>query len=291
MRPKPFLLFLPTIFVAASLACSFGGRQGFRVETGSTQIFTLNEPSPGTGGVMEVNLAMAMGQLRLSAGSDSLLEGEVRYNVAAWKPAVTNKDNSWTVSQGGPNTTVRGLPGEDVVNVWDVRLGDVPMNLSLRAAAYDGTLDLSGLALMRLDIQDGASHSEIRFDTPNPEEMQSLKYQTGASDITLRGLANANFTHMTFEGGAGDYTFDFSGDLQRDATVRIKVGLSNVQILVPPGVSTSVFVEGRPRSVSSDGAWTQKSDHFANGDGAPRLSITVEMAAGGLQLGHPVSGQ
>jgi hypothetical protein len=290
MNTRPFLLFLPTIFAAASLACSLGGLAGSKIERGSTQTFTLHEPHPATGEVVDVHLSISTGQLSLTGGSDSLLEGEVRYNVAAWRPTLTNQNHSLTVSQGEPNATVVGLPDEDVVNVWDVRLGDVPMNLSLRALDCDATLDLSGVALQRLDIRDGASTSAVRFDTPNPEEMHSLRFHTGASDITFHGLANANFTEMTFEGGAGDYMFDFSGELRRDATVNIKVGLSNVQILVPPGVSARVFVKGRPGSVSSDGAWTQKSDHFANGADGPQLTITVEMAAGSLQLGHPLSG-
>lgn len=118
---------------------------------------------------------MAIGEFNLSGGAESLLEGEIRHNVEDWKPIVTNKNYSLAVSQGKPDATVQGLPGEDVINVWDVRLGDFPMTLSLRAAAYGGTLDLSGLALQRLDVQDEASNSEIRFDTLN--QMGLMKNQ------------------------------------------------------------------------------------------------------------------
>jgi hypothetical protein len=108
-----------------------------------------------------------------------------------------------------------------VVNVWDSG-GNVPMNLTVSAGAYDATMDLSGLPIRRFTVQDGASEVEIRFDAVNPEDMDRLSYQTGASEIKFIGLANANFDEMNFDGGAGKYSFDFSGD----ATMRRSLSMS-----------------------------------------------------------------
>lgn len=285
MKTQAVMVFF-AIIVITSLACSFGVPQVSRIQTGFTQTFTLNEPRPSTDAVQNVNLKMGMGEFQLAGGAESLLEGEVRYNVEEWKPNVTKEDNSLTITQGKEDDPVGGLPGEDIINEWTVRLGDVPMNLSLRAGAYDGTLDLSGLRLQQLDVQDGASSSEIRFNTLNPEQMQSLTYHSGASNITFLGLANANFTQMTFEGGAGEYVFDFSGDLQRDANVNIKVGLSNVQILVPAGISAKVFVDDGLDSVSMEGTWTKESDHYVNDGDGSQLTINVDMGVGSLRLAN-----
>lgn len=285
MKTQPALLFL-AIFVITSLACSLGLPQVSRIKTGATQTFTLNEPRPGTDAVQNVNLKMGMGELQLAGGAESLLEGEVRYNVVEWKPNITTEGNSLTITQGEVDDAVRGLPGEEIVNEWTVRLGDIPMNLSLRVGAYDGKLDLSGLRLQRLDVQDGASSSEIRFDTSNPEEMQSLAYTTGASKITFLGLANANFTQMTFEGGAGEYMFDFSGDLQRDATVNIKVGLSDVRIVVPSGGSAQIRTEDAVGTVQVEDAWKKESEGYFNEGNGYRLTILVELGAGRLYLSN-----
>jgi len=286
MKTKCLLTVLGVVLAIVSTACSLG-LPGFQtLETGSTRTFPLNETVPGTGKVQDVSLSIAMGIFTLTGGAQSLLEGEVSYNVEDWKPVIISQDNALTVAQGRPGDTTRGFPIGEIVNIWDVRLGDTPMNLTLHTAAADATLDLSGLPLQRLDIQDGASNSEIRFETLNPEEMESLSYRTGASAITFHGLANANFTEMIFEGRAGNYLFDFSGDLQREATVNIKVGFSNVQILVPPGVSAEVFLEGRPSNISMDGTWLQGTDHFQNGQGTPRLIIMLQMTAGDLELAN-----
>lgn len=285
MKTQPAFLFL-AIFILTSLACSLGVPQLSRIQTGSTQTFTLHEPRPSTDAMQDVNLKMGMGEFQLAGGAKSLLEGEVRYNVEDWKPNVTKEGNSLTITQGKEDDPVSGLPGEDIINEWTVRLGDIPMNLSLRAGAYDGTLDLSGLRLQRLDIQDGASSSEIRFDTLNPEEMQSLTYHSGASKIAFLGLANANFTQMTFDGGAGEYLFDFSGDLQRDATVNIKVGLSDVRIVVPRGISAQIMTEGAVGTVQVEDAWKKKNEGYFNEGNGYRLTLLVELGAGRLYLSN-----
>lgn len=283
MKARRF--FLLTTFVAVSAACSLNMPQVANIETGATQTFTLNEPHHVTDKVIDISLSMAVGKFNLQGGAESLIEGEIRYNVDAWKPVITSQGNSITVSQGDKDYTIRGFPDADVVNIWSIKLGKMPMNLSLQAGAYDAILDLSGLPIHTLNVQDGAGDSEVSFDTLNPEEMQSLFYKTSASNIVFRGLANANFKEMIFEGGAGDYVFDFSGALQRDATVRIKVGLSNVHILVPADISATVFIDRQPASISRNGAWIEEGDHFVNGSNRSQLTIMLEMAAGSLQLG------
>jgi hypothetical protein len=285
MKNKRSSYLLLVLLLIVSLACSFINLPGSqKLETGSTQTFTLKELSKDTTSVQDVNISMAIGEFALSGGSASLIEGEVRYNVKEWKPTITNKDNSLTISQGEPDFKVGGYPGDDVVNIWNLKLGDIPMNLSLRAGAYNASLDLSGLPIQNLSIRDGVSDSKIHFNSLNPEVMQTLTYHTGGSEITFLGLANANFTRMDFEGGAGTYTFDFSGNLQQDANVKIKVGFSNVKIVVPEGVSADVYVDEGFGNVNAGDAWIKTSSHYENKGNGPQLTIVVEMGAGSLEL-------
>jgi hypothetical protein len=275
------------LLILISMACSVTNLPGFhKLETGAIQSFTFKEPYPGTMTVQDVSLSVAFGEFNLTGGEEALLEGAVRYNVDEWEPRLTHKNNALTVSQGENNFTVDGVPGEDVVNEWNVKLGNVPMNLTLEAGAYEATLDLSGIPLQNLVVQDGAADSKIRFDTLNPEEMKVLAYQTGTSKITFLGLANANFTQMSFEGGAGEYTFDFTGDLQRDANVNIQVGLSDLTIVVPKDVSAKVFVDEGLSNIKIWDAWTRDGVHFENKGSGPQLTITVEMGAGSLRLAN-----
>ena len=70
------------------------------------------------------------------------------------------------------------------------------MDLSIDAGAYDGNMELGGLALKSLTVKDGAASVNLSFSEPNLIEMSRLSYSTGASEVKLSGLANANFTHL-----------------------------------------------------------------------------------------------
>jgi hypothetical protein len=234
--------------------------------------------------MQDVNLNMLAGEFHLSGGTDALLEGQVRYNVEEWMPVVMRGDNSLTISQGDLDASVLSIPTGDITNDWDVKLGNYPMNLTVHAGAYEANMDLSGLPIRRLEIQDGASTSKVYFDTLNPEVMESLSYHTGASDVSFDGLANANFTQMSFEGGAGNYTFDFSGDLQQDATITIDVGLSDLEIQVPRGVSAQVEIDGGLSQMDTVGTWSKEGSRYVSDGDGPKLTFLIKMGAGSLRL-------
>jgi hypothetical protein len=275
-------MFLATVLLT-SLACSLGVPSISQLETGPVETLTLNEPRSTTD-VLDLTFDMALGEFNLTNGAEELLDGEIRYNVAAWEPTVIREDGSLTISQDAGGYTREGFPGEDIVNAWDFRLGSVPMNLTVSAGAYEATMDLSGLPIRRFTVQDGAGEVEIRLDELNPEPMNRLSYQTGASEITFIGLANANFAEMNFDGGAGEYSFDFSGNLQRDAAVTIDVGLSTVRIIVPSGVAARVDVDGGTGLVDTAGAWQTEGGAYVNPGRGPRLTITVNVGAGDVDL-------
>jgi hypothetical protein len=114
--------------------------------------------------------------------------------------------------------------------------------------------------------------------------MDRLVYETGASSVTLTGLANANFADMEFNGGAGDYELDFSGDLQRDATVKVVAGLSSLRITVPAGTNVRIDVGGGLHDVDTQGSWSAGGDTYETSGSGPQLTIEVDMGAGSLTL-------
>jgi N-terminal domain of toast_rack, DUF2154 len=272
---------------AASLACSINLNLPDlpRIQTGPEQTFTVAEAAPAAADVVDVNLNMGVGELTLAGGASGLLEGEIRYNVAEWEPTLTSSGSTVTLTQGDDDNFESGLPGDNTVNDWNLKLGEtVPMNLNVNAGAYEGNLELGGVPLRRLEIRDGASHTEVNFDAPNPEAMDRLVYETGASSVTLTGLANANFEEMEFKGGAGDYDLDFSGDLQRAASVQVVVGLSSLRISIPAGTNVRVEVGGGLHDVDTQGSWSANNDTYETSGTGPLLTIEVDMGAGSLTL-------
>jgi hypothetical protein len=171
-------------------------------------------------------------------------------------------------------------------NEWDLRLSDSPLDLTLEAGAYEGTLELGGLALRSLTVRDGASHVDLSFQEPNQTEMSVLRYETGASDVRLTGLANANFSTLTFSGGAGNYTLDFGGELQRDAVVTVNSGVGNVSLIVPEGIEADVTVESAAVNINHGSGWSKNGQKYTQDGSGPTLTIVVKMAAGNLVITH-----
>ncbi|HEY9088944.1 MAG TPA: toast rack family protein [Anaerolineaceae bacterium] len=247
------------------------------------ETLNINEPAPSVSG-SQLEVSMGAGKLNITGGGQGLVTGTVRYNVAQLKPSISRNGNLVTIDQDETDSIV-GL-GTDLINEWNLALGIPPMGLKVNAGAYEGTLALGGIPLTSLEINDGASKSEVTFDTANPQTMDKLSYKTGASQVEMTGLANANFREMTFDSGAGSYTLDFGGELKQDASVRITSGVSDFKVIIPANMRARIEVDGALNNVTQRGTWTVTNRVYETGGSGPLLTIEVEMSVGQLELVH-----
>lgn len=278
---KKTILLLIGILILTSMACSITVNLP-EMKVGETQTLTLSEELPTGSDPMRLSIQMGAGSLNVTGGSDQLLSGTINYNVEDWKPDVTRSGNNLDIIQS--RTSNLGNPTRTIINKWDLSLGNYPFDLDIQAGAYEGSLELGGVPITRLKIQDGASKGSVNFEEPNPLRMSSFTYQTGASSIDLTTLANANFDEMIFEGGTGNYLLDFSGTLQADSTVRVTAGMSNLRIVIPEGTACKVTITGGLNNVSPKGTWSITNGVYEKTGSSPVLTINVEMGLGNLDL-------
>lgn len=292
MDNKPILAAVAAVTLM-TLAC--GVSINFPVETdiktGPTQIEEIRIPKPDSHKeVTEITLAFGAGELFLSPGAeDNLIEGSATYNVIDFHPDIEIDNNRVKISNG--NLEINGFPrfNEKLKNTWKLDLSSDPLDLNIMAGAYQGHYEFGGLNLSGLHITDGAADVNLNFADPNLSTMKTLRYETGASNISMNNLANANFETLIFQGGAGDYELDFSGNLQADATVIIETGLSSVTLTVPENINVELTMEGGLSNVSTHGTWKGQGGRYSqDGEpGMPTLAITVELGAGNLNLRNP----
>lgn len=288
MFPKSFLITIAALALLA-MACNISFNLPVKeVNVGPTVSEDIRVPLPSkTGEVTKMTFGFGAGEFSLAPGSTaSLVEGKATYNVAELKPQVTVSGNDVKIETG--HSTIGGLPrlSNNFKNIWDLKLGNVPMDLTINAGAYKGQFDLGGLSIQSLEISDGAADVRLNFSAPNKAEMDTLRYNTGASHVELAGLANANFDTMIFKAGAGDYKLDFSGTLKRDATVTIDAGFSSATIVVPEGVSTRVLVDSGLANVDIGGKWEKSGNEYTLSGTGPRLTINANIGAGSLTLSN-----
>lgn len=283
---RKFIILAMAILALASIACGLTvNLPAINVKTGPTQTEAIKVEAPASDSVANLKLSFAAGKLTLAPGAEnSLVEGSATYNVADLKPQVSTSGNSVVVQTG--DLKINGIPnfGKNYINDWDLKLGSTTMNLVINAGAYNGNIDLGGLSLQSLEVTDGAANVDLNFSSPNKTDMASLRYDTGASNVKLTGLGNANFSRMTFKSGAGNYTLDFSGTLKRDATVDIQSGVSQLVIVVPDGVSAQVAMKGGLTNVTSQGGWQKSGNDYLLSGSGPTLTISVNTGAGNVEL-------
>jgi uncharacterized protein DUF2154 len=281
MNHRKFIWIIPCI-AAFLLACDISTGALPQVKTGATETTSVNVPMPAAGTVANVTLELGAATLDLSGGANNLVEGTIQTNVAEWKPTVTSSAGNVSIVQGKSENF---LPdSSNTINKWNLKLGKAPINLTVKAGAYNGTLNLGGVPLRSLRVEQGAASSMIKFESANPEVMKEISISAGASNLTLSGLGNANFESLRFEGGASNYTLDFTGRLQRNATVTVKTGISNLTVIVPEGTNAKATLTGGLRAANAEGAWQKNGDTYALSGGGQTLTMSLEMGLGGLQL-------
>lgn len=248
----------------------------------AVETLTINEPLANSP-TATVTLALDGGSFNLSGGSDNLAQGTIRYNNPAWKPALTRTAAALTIEQTsrGPSA---GLLAPNDVNNWNLNLGRMPLDLNLRVRNYTGNINLSGMRLRNVSIIDGSSTSRVQFNRVNPEPMALLAYSSGASTATLSGLANANFANMRFRGVGGNYTLDFSGDLQRDAAAEILSGLGSLTIEIPAKTAAQVTLHGNLRGLVVEGDWLINENVYSTGGAGHMLTLNVAVDLGTMTL-------
>jgi hypothetical protein len=271
------------ILALASMACGFTIDIPRRPTPGPEITEEITVAASGTEET-RLTISFGAGTLKLSPGAgDQLVSGTATYNIEDLKPVVKEEEGDIRIRQGDYEFTE--IPSFDgIKNDWDLQLGTTPMDLVIEAGAYDATYEFGGLSLSSLTVKDGAADVNLSFDAPNESEMSVLRYETGASKVELKGLANANFNTLVFQGGAGEFTLDFSGELQRDATITINSGFSNIILLIPENVNAKVTMESGLTNVSAGSSWDKQGNRYTQSGDGPTLTFVVEMGAGNITL-------
>ena len=172
----------------------------------------------------------------------------------------------------------------------DIELTDkIPCSVNMEMGACSGRLDFSGIRLQDLALSMGASSAEIEFNTPNKDRIRKLKVEAGVSKLKMRGLANANFERMEFEGGVGSYVLDFSGNLKENSECRISLGLGKLVVRIPRNLNVRIHSdESFLASFKIDRKeFVRKNDTYYNvdyDDSRPHMEMWIETGLGNLKV-------
>ena len=128
------------------------------------------------------------------------------------------------------------------------------------------------------------SDVENRWDLTLGKAPMQLRVNAGAAQADLTSLADLSASDIALRGGAGDFRLDFGGDLRQDMRVAIDAGAAQVTIVVPEGTAAELTFEGALTDIDAGGAWKKSGDRYVLEGEGPRITFTVRMGVGNLDL-------
>jgi hypothetical protein len=234
---------------------------------------------------LEVEVRYLAGELRISPAEDgTLFRTDLRYDPELFEPDIRYEREKLVVRIAGEGKfeARRGEAG-----ALDLALGrETPLVLDLRFGAGEGDVELGGLRIRRAEISTGASSTEIRFSSPNPERASRLVIKGGAAELRVIGLGNANADRIEVGGGVGEITLDFTGAWSRASEVEVDVGLAQLNLVLPSNLGVRIDRESllatfdAARMVKRDGALVSENWDSAS----QRLTIHLDAALASIDV-------
>jgi hypothetical protein len=174
------------------------------VESGSPGVIEQASQSVQLQGATsaQADIEMGAGELKVRGGGSTLVDADLRYRSTDGKPTI-----SYTVS-GSRGVLTLHQPshhsmGNNDKNVWDLRFNeDVPLDLTVKMGAGEGTLNLGNVALRSLEVEMGAG--ELKLDlTGHPRSDIDVRVRGGVGEATLHLPRRARL-EVEAHGGLGE---------------------------------------------------------------------------------------
>ena len=235
---------------------------------------------------LDIHVRYGAGELLIRPGEPGeLYRVNLRYDADIFEPVTRYDAGELEVGIEGRGRNLKLRNAES----GELRLQltpELPMELDLDFGAAEADLELGGLRIRSLDVETGASDTEIRFDAPNPEVCDRLEIAMGAAAFEVRGLGNAGCSEVKAEGGVGDLTLDFEGAWPRDIHTELTMALGSVTLVVPDDIGVRVEKETFLTDFDRSG-FSKRGDAYysSNWDSAGRrLTVELEGAFGSISV-------
>ena len=255
---------------------------------GPADIQILRESRPlGAAKELTVDLKYDVGELEVTRTSEDLFSFDLQYDRNRYDPKFTFDDGDRSsmrldlTSRGGFGS------GSGEENELTLRLTDkVPLDLNLTTGVSESRLEMSGMRVRNMRLRGGVGKTEVTFDRPSEEVMNSLDVESGVGELIIHGLGNAHVERLDLKGGVGSTELDFTGELgERQIEATIKVGVGQVKVTVPRDANVEIEAEGSFLSNISAPSFERNGRIYSHrGDGGGRIRIRVESGIGGVEI-------
>jgi hypothetical protein len=236
---------------------------------------------------LDVEVTYGAGTFSMSPAAAGLLyRMQLRYDEDSFRPQADYEGSRLRLGVESVGNSVHlGKNRSD--GSMDLQLArGVPMNLDLKFGAVRADLDLGGLSLTRLELNTGASESTVDISELNAMRMGRARFEIGAADFEARHLGNLNAGEIDVSAGVGSVTLGFDGNWQRDADVKLEMGLGSLELRFPEGLGVSLHKDSFLTSLDSEGLVKRGDRYYSlDWDKAKRkIDIDLNAAFGSVKV-------
>jgi len=171
---------------------------------------------------------------------------------------------------------------------------DVLLDLDVDLKAGEEKLHLGGLNLEHLSVGLWAGELDLSFDEPKDERRDLMVHDSRmyvdvhVGEIRLKHLGNAPFEKLIVDGGIGELTADFSGDINEKRWAKLDMDIGEIKVFLPRDVGVKVKISRSPlSSISVSGLHKESSryyysDNYGETDG--EWNIEISMGIGSVEV-------
>ena len=240
---------------------------------------------------LTVDVRYAVGEFRLGVADEgSLYRMDLLYDEERFVPVRRYSADSAHLVLGvegrGHVRSMEHRKGDPTPSLAIELAPDLPLSLDLELGAVKSRVDLGGLALRRVRYRTGASETTLLFSRPNPEPCSELDLTAGAAAFHAWSLGNANCRTVSFDGGVGEVTLDFSGSWRGVMTAHLNVALGSLTLMLPRDAGIEVRVSRFLASFDRSGFEKRGNTYFTPGyeRAERRLVLDVNATFGGVNV-------
>jgi hypothetical protein len=240
---------------------------------------------------LTARLEYAAGSLRVSPGRPTeLYRMDLSYDDQRYVPISDYDTRSGAVVLGlkpAGEGGVRVVSRSQLSQVAAVALSPRPdLTLALTLGAVEADVELGGLRVSNLAVRTGASRAVIRFSQPNAARCQLATISAGAAEISVLGLGNSRCDEITFEGGIGKVTLDFSGAWTFSSRVQVTMAVGELTLRLPRNAGIRLRMDRYLSSFEPTGL-IRRGEVFESPNYARqqrRLDLNLTAAVGGVNV-------
>jgi hypothetical protein len=251
------------------------------------EIVTMEQSQPAGGEEsLRARIDYDIGRLEISSDqAENMYALNLEYDKARYEPRVsyeTDGGREGLLEVELDTTRKLGFGNHGKTNILDLNLTNgVPVSLKINSGVGESRLSLSGMQLTNLDLSAGVGGTKITTYEPNAVACNRIHLENGVGSMEAVGLGHLNFESFHFEGGVGGADLDFSGEWQRDAQIRIEVGVGGVTVRMPRTVGVVVDADKNFLSgLHLDGFVKRGSEYYSESYDEAEIRIEVRVSTG-----------